>query len=137
MLGETDEWAHGRRYDLYLDAALRNDRFVQRLWETAQAMPEYAGKTALIVSTDHGRGATAEDWTNHGQKVPAAERIWIAVMGPGVPSAGVRAGVTVTQAQIAATAAALLGEDYAAAQTKAAAPLDLRAPRPQSRIPNP
>ncbi len=39
MLGETDEWAHGRKYDLYLDAAWRNDRFVRRLWETAQAMP--------------------------------------------------------------------------------------------------
>ena len=40
MLGETDEWAHGRRYDLYLDAAWRNDRFIRRLWETAQSMPD-------------------------------------------------------------------------------------------------
>ena len=39
MLGETDEWAHGRKYDLYLDAAWRNDRFVRQLWETAQACP--------------------------------------------------------------------------------------------------
>ena len=48
MLGETDEWAHGRRYDLYLDAAQRNDRFIKRLWETAQSMPEYANRTALV-----------------------------------------------------------------------------------------
>lgn len=127
MLGETDEWAHGRRYDLYLDAALRNDRFVQRLWETAQGLPEYAEKTALLVATDHGRGETAADWTSHGEKVPAADRIWMAAMGPGVPSLGVRAGDRVTQAQIAATIAALVGEDYAAAQPKAAPPLDLRA----------
>ena len=26
-LGETDEWGHGRRYDLYLDAANKADRF--------------------------------------------------------------------------------------------------------------
>ena len=123
MLGETDEWAHGRRYDLYLDAALRNDRFIQRLWETAQGMPEYRDRTALIVSTDHGRGDTTADWTSHGQKVPAADRIWIAVMGPGIPTLGVRSGVTVTQSQIAATVAAFVGEDYAGAQPKAAPPL--------------
>jgi hypothetical protein len=126
MLGETDEWAHGRRYDLYLDAAQRNDRFIRRLWEAAQAMPEYANKTALVVSTDHGRGDTPKDWTDHGEKVPAAERIWMAVIGPQVPALGSRASVNVTQAQVAATIAALVGEDYVKAQPKAAAPLPLR-----------
>jgi len=125
MLGETDEWAHGRRYDLYLDAAERNDRFIRRLWEAAQSMPEYANRTALVLSTDHGRGDTGKDWTDHGRKVPAAERIWMAVMGPGVPSLGLRSDITVTQSQFAATIASLLGEDYVKAQPKAAAPLDL------------
>ena len=59
MLGETDEWAHERRYDLYLDAAFRADRFMRRVWEMVQGMPEYAGTTALVLATDHGRGATA------------------------------------------------------------------------------
>jgi hypothetical protein len=75
MLGETDEWAHERRYDLYLDAAHRSDRFVRRLWETAQSLPVYRGRTALVLATDHGRGASPRDWTDHGEKVPAAERI--------------------------------------------------------------
>ena len=70
MLGETDEWAHGRRYDLYLDAAWRSDRFVRRLWELAQSLPAYRGRTALVLATDHGRGATPADWTDHGEKVP-------------------------------------------------------------------
>lgn len=126
MLGETDEWAHGRRYDLYLDAAERNDRFVRRLWEAAQAMPEYAGRTALVLATDHGRGATAANWTGHGEKVPESDRIWMAVMGPGVKPAGVREGVQTSQAQVAATIASLLGEDYNAAQPKAAPPLPVR-----------
>jgi hypothetical protein len=125
MLGETDEWAHGRRYDLYLDSAWRNDRFIKRLWETAQALPEYAGKTALIVTTDHGRGNTAENWTGHGEKVRESDQIWMAVMGPGVQALGTRADVSVTQSQVAATVAALLGEDYNAAQPKAAAALKL------------
>ena len=81
MVGETDEWAHQRRYDLYLDAAWRNDRMIRRLWEAAQSTPEYANRTALIVTTDHGRGDKPEDWPDHGRETPASERIWIAVMG--------------------------------------------------------
>jgi hypothetical protein len=112
LLGETDEWAHEPRYDLYLDAAYRADRFIRRLWEAAQSMPEYRGRTALVVAVDHGRGATASDWTDHGRKVPAAERTWIAVMGPRTPPMGIRDGITVTTAQVAATIAGLVGEDY-------------------------
>lgn len=125
MLGETDEWAHGRRYDLYLDAAWRSDRFIRRLWDEAQSLPAYRGRTALVMATDHGRGATPLDWTDHGQKVPAAEPIWMAVMGPGVPALGVRAGVEATQSQLAATVAALLGLDgeFRIAAPKAAPPL--------------
>ena len=120
MLGETDEWGHEGRYDLYLDAAWRGDRFIRRVWETAQSMPAYAGKTALVVAVDHGRGATKEDWADHGRKVPAAERVVMAVMGPDTPALGLRKGVTVTAGQLAATAAALVGEDFRAAAPKAA-----------------
>lgn len=126
MLGETDEWAHQRRYDLYLDAAWRNDRMIRRLWEAAQSMPEYANRTALIVTTDHGRGDQPEDWPNHGRDTPASDRIWIAVMGPGVTPLGIRSGIPTTQSQVASTIAALLGEDYPGAQPKAAPPLDQR-----------
>jgi hypothetical protein len=129
MLGETDEWAHEERYDLYLDSAWRGDRFIRRIWEAAQAMPEYRGRTALVIAVDHGRGATAKDWTDHGRKVPAAERTWMAVMGPAVEPLGVRASLTVTTAQIAATVATLVGEDFHAAIPKTAPPLPLRKER--------
>ena len=88
MLGETDEWAHGRRYDLYLDAAQRNDRFIKHLWETAQSMPDYANRTALVMATDHGRGEGRE-WTSHGEKVPQPNasgwRSWDPVCRPRPP----------------------------------------------------
>jgi hypothetical protein len=123
MLGETDEWAHEGRYDLYLDAAWRGDRFIRRIWEAAQAMPAYAGRTALLIAADHGRGDSPSDWTDHGTKVPAAERIWMAAMGPDTPALGLRKAVTVTAGQVAATTAALIGEDFNAAAPKAAPPL--------------
>ena len=44
-------------------------------------------------------------------------------MGPGTGTSGVREGVTVTTSQLAATVAALLGEDYRAAFPAAGAPL--------------
>jgi hypothetical protein len=120
MLGETDEWAHAGRYDLYLDAAWRADRFLSTLWKTLQSMPAYRGKTTLLLTTDHGRGATLKDWTDHGREVPAAETTWMAALGPAVAQPGVREAVTVTTAQLAATIAAAVGEDYRAAFPRAA-----------------
>jgi hypothetical protein len=126
MLGEGDEWAHEGRYDLYLDATRRADRFIARLWNTLQSLPAYRGTTTLIVTTDHGRGATTEDWKDHGRNVPAAEETWMAVIGPAVPPLGLREGVAVTTAQIAATVAASVGEDFRAASPAAAPPLPFR-----------
>src|SRR5258708_25047727 len=123
MLGESDEWAHAGRYDLYLDSAFRADRFIHRVWDTLQSMPEYANQTTLLVTTDHGRGATTSDWTDHGAKVPAAESTWIAALGPAVPPLGVRPSVRVTTSQVAATIAVVVGEDFRSAVATAAPPL--------------
>ena len=122
-LGETDEWGHGRRYDLYLGAANKADTFLAELWKSVQADPQYKDKTALLITTDHGRGSTRVDWTDHGKNVPGAEFIWVAVMGPNVPLMGERENIEVTQSQIAATVAALVGENFSTASPKAAPPL--------------
>lgn len=129
MLGEGDEWAHAGRYDLYLDAAFRADRFIRRVWDVLQSLPEYANRTTLLVTTDHGRGATTADWTDHGRKVPAAETTWFAALGPGVAPLGAREGTTVTTSQLAATVAAVVGEDFRAAVPAAAPPLPGIGPR--------
>ena len=99
---------------------LRADRFIERIWNTLQSMPEYADQTTLLVTTDHGRGATTTDWTDHGRDVPAAEITWFAALGAGVAPLGVREGSTVTTSQLAATIAAVVGEDFNAASPKAA-----------------
>ena len=125
MLGEVDEFAHLAKYDLYADAAYRSDQFIKRVWTTLQSLPAYAGKTTLLITTDHGRGATTKDWKDHGKDVPAAERTWFAAIGPGVPALGVRKDLTVTTSQLAATIAAVVGEDFQKAVRGAAAPLPL------------
>jgi Type I phosphodiesterase / nucleotide pyrophosphatase len=122
--GETDSWAHAGRYDLVLEAAHRTDAELARLWASIQSTPGYAGKTSLVITTDHGRGAAPVEWKSHGAKLPVSDRIWIAVIGPDTPALGVREGCgEVTQGQVAATVAALLGEDWCAAEPRAAKPI--------------
>jgi hypothetical protein len=122
--GETDNWAHQGRYDLVLESAHGFDHFVQQLWETMQAMPEYRDKTTFILTTDHGRGSGLVEWKEHGVDEKGSENIWIAVMGPDTPARGERENVgPVTQSQLAAAVAALLGKDYPGDVPGAANPL--------------
>lgn len=120
--GEPDEWAHGRRYDLYLRSIHRVDANIAELWNVMQAMPQYRGSTTFIITADHGRGS-GNDWTDHGKDVNGAERVWMAIIGPDTPAIGVRSNEEVTQSQIAATIAALLGKNFNAAQPLAAPPI--------------
>jgi hypothetical protein len=123
--GETDDWAHEGRYDCVLRSAHSTDRYIQRLWEAAQASPEYRSKTTLLITTDHGRGSGLEDWKHHGQKQAGSEYIWMAALGPDTPPLGERGDTRpLTQGQMAATVAAFLGEDFVAASPKAARPVD-------------
>lgn len=122
--GETDEWGHDGRYDEYLTAAHRFDAYVKTLWETAQSLPEYRGTTTLILSTDHGRGLGAVDWKSHDKTVPNSDGIWIGVLGPDTVALGERSQVPdLQESQIAATLAAILGENYNADVAKAGRPI--------------
>jgi hypothetical protein len=124
--GETDEWAHGGRYDLMLRATRQFDAYLADLWSTMQAMPQYRNKTTFIITTDHGRGGDESGWRNHGASVQGAEHIWIAVIGPDTPPLGERANVgPVTQSQVAATIAELfgLGGAYRVSAPRAAGPI--------------
>lgn len=126
-LGETDEWMHAGRYDLALEAAHRADALVAELWHTLQALPEYRGRTTLIVTTDHGRGHGPENWKHHGADVPGSDQVWLGVIGPQVPALGVRAGSgLVTLSQVAATVGRAVELNWSAAEPRAAPPLPLQ-----------
>lgn len=118
-LGETDEFSHAGRYDHYLDSAHKFDGYVTRLWDTIQSTPGYKDETTLILTTDHGRGDAPVGWKSHGEKVPGADRIWVGILGPDTAPKGDAPLGHADQNQLAATLAALLGEDYNAYQPKA------------------
>jgi hypothetical protein len=108
---ETDDLAHAGEYDQYLGAAHAEDAMIADLWKIVQSMPEYANKTTLIITCDHGRGdVVKKEWRSHGEKIKDAGQIWIAVMGPDTKPLGeVRAKQILYQCQIAPTVAELVG----------------------------
>jgi hypothetical protein len=123
-LGDTDDWAHEGKYASYLDSAHRVDAYLKTLWETAQSIPEYRDRTTLIVTTDHGRGDTPEQWTRHGDEVVSARYTWAAFLGPDTTALGARENVPpLSQDQIAATLATLLGKDYLSQAPRAGKPI--------------
>jgi hypothetical protein len=124
-LDETDDWAHDGKYDLVLQALQRTDRYLQELWTWLQADPQYRGRTSLVITTDHGRGTTVDDWRSHGATVAGADEIWIAVASPDSALRGEwRGAEPVFQDQIAATLAKLLGLDWNGTQPGAGSPLN-------------
>jgi hypothetical protein len=115
---ETDDYAHGGKYDQYLEMAHMTDKWIADLWAMLQSMPDYKDKTALIITTDHGRGdKIKKEWTSHGKKIEGADQIWLAALGAGIEKMGeVNKSEQIYQAQLAQTIAELLGYDFKASQ---------------------
>jgi hypothetical protein len=123
---ETDDLAHEVRYADLLDALAHTDRRLRRLWDEVQSDPEYRGRTALLVTVDHGRGAGVEHWHQHAAEVASAENVWTAYAVPGCRQRGVLTGRhTFVHAQLAATMAGILGVDYRRRVPGAAPPVTL------------
>jgi hypothetical protein len=127
--GETDDWAHEGHYERYIRSAHAFDAFLGELWDRVQSMPEYRDRTALVITTDHGRGPAPVAWKSHGANIGASAYAWAVLIGPDVPPHGERRDVPlVTLAQVASTVAALVGEDFAGA-LKVAPPIPWNLPR--------
>ena len=126
--GATDHQAHKGNYPNYLDAAHRVDYCLGDLWNTLQSMPQYKDKTTIIFTADHGRGNTMlggeKAWNSHGRKWAGSNSLFLAIWGPDTPNTGeIKNGPALTQSQVAATLAAVMGYDYDVAQSKAGKPI--------------
>jgi hypothetical protein len=135
-LGGTDTNAHAGRDPDYLASASAADAFLSELWASIEANPRTAGRTTLIVTTDHGRGASAGNrWRGHGSGrwrgivVPGlrhvgSDAVWIAARGPGIGSGAYGMDNCASTSQVAATMLRSLGLDEER-QADMALPLDV------------
>ncbi|HEY4936223.1 MAG TPA: hypothetical protein VII44_06575 [Puia sp.] len=114
--GETDEFAHSRRYDLYLQQAANIDKMIAELWYYVQTNAFYRNKTTFIITTDHGRGKKPATWYKHGILTKGSGETWFAVIGPGISRDGeIKSNQQNYQKQMASTIARLLGEQFESA----------------------
>jgi len=111
--GETDDFAHQKKYDLYLQQANQVDRMIGELWHMVQTTPGYKNNTSFLITTDHGRGNSTKHWSGHGFFIDGSSQTWLALMGPNIEALGERTEKQkLYNKQIAETIANLVGEDF-------------------------
>ena len=122
--GDTDEYAHSREYDHYMDAIHWTDLFIRRIVEFCESDPYYKGKTSYILTTDHGRGY-GEAFNSHSASVRGADQTWFIAFGKDIPALGETSdnGIFYTK-QFAATIASILGVDFTPGNGVRCEPID-------------
>ena len=114
--GETDDFAHQKRYDLYLQQANQVDRMISELWNFVQTTPYYKNNTSFLITTDHGRGRKEKHWSGHGFFINGSSHSWLALIGPGIEPLGEKNSKEQFYAkQLASTIAKLAGENFSPA----------------------
>ncbi|MBL8956879.1 MAG: alkaline phosphatase family protein [Myxococcaceae bacterium] len=74
-LWDSDRYGHQGDYARYVNVLRAYDRL---LIEISEGLDD---QTALVVTTDHGRGI-ADQWSEHGPQLPASSRVWAFVLPP-------------------------------------------------------
>jgi Metalloenzyme superfamily len=111
--GETDQFAHSGRYDMYLQQASAVDKMISELWYYVQTNPFYKNRTIFIITTDHGRGEKTSAWYKHGILTKGSSETWMAFMGPGISAEGeIKINRQTYQNQLASTIAGFLNKKF-------------------------
>ena len=102
--------AHFGAWSLYLEAIRRTDRLVHGLWQHAQSLPAYQGRTTLIVVPEMGRDGdlSGNGFQNHRSGDASCRRLWLLALGAGVP-AGLVSERPIRTLDVAPTLARVLG----------------------------
>jgi hypothetical protein len=118
-LGECDEYAHSNKYDMYLEKARQADRMIAELWYYIQTNKNYKDSTTLIITTDHGRGNSSNNWNSHGLFSKGSSQTWLAALGPGINALGeVKEAQQIYTKQVPQTIAKTLGQSFTLSMLK-------------------
>ncbi|SMF17782.1 hypothetical protein SAMN02745866_01170 [Alteromonadaceae bacterium Bs31] len=125
--GEADFFASDGKYDQYILAVNRADRFIAEIWLTLQSLPEFTGKVNLLITTEHGRGSNNDNWQYHGSEqsasadsdpaqskgdIAGSDDIWFAAIGPNIKTGPIKTRECLSLSSFAATAFETLGLNW-------------------------
>lgn len=71
-------------WENYLEAIRKTDEYVYQLWNFIQSDPFYQNKTALYITSDHGRhlDGTREGFLSHGDNCEGCQHVALLAIGP-------------------------------------------------------
>jgi hypothetical protein len=116
--GEID-CAHYGSWSRYVEAIRRTDELTWRIWQAAEQIEQYKGKTLLLILPDHGRELDRQGrwgfihhsnfYSNEGAD-EGCRRVWMLALGPEIkPSQEINKPIPITT--VAATGLEYLGLD--------------------------
>lgn len=105
----VDGAGHGGNFTEYQDALRNVFSLISDLWNAVQSSLYYRNRTILLVTADHGRHDDAHGgFQHHGDRCEGCKRLFLLVIGPGIPAAEVRLDSTY-QIDITPTIGGFLG----------------------------
>lgn len=125
---EVDLKAHDGDWDDYVRQIEIVDSLAVLTWKHVQDDPEYANRTYMFITADHGRHDDAHGgFQNHGDDCDSCHHIIFLALGPGI-RAGYQTGAPYGQIDICTTAGQLLG--IATPESRGKRMVELFAPAP-------
>lgn len=106
---EPDFSAHAGDWNNYIGGISMTDAYIEQLWNFIGNDPQYAGKTALLITNDHGRHqyGVQNGFVSHGDGCDGCRHISLLAVGPDFKS-GVDVFTPHDQIDIPATIARLM-----------------------------
>ncbi len=127
-LNDVDKIAHLRNWNNYVKAIEVADSLIALTWNHVQADPDYAGKTYLFVTADHGRHDDAHgDVNEHGDSCDGCQHLIFLALGPNI-KANQQIDTAYNQRDLCRTVGQILG--VSTPQSQGAVMSDLFVPLP-------
>lgn len=83
-LKAPDTFSDNNGWTAYLQAVRKTDEYVNKIWELIQSNPFYKDKTALYITSDHGRhlNGIGEGFLDHGDDCDGCQHVSLLALGP-------------------------------------------------------
>ncbi|MEJ8755938.1 sulfatase-like hydrolase/transferase [Pontibacter sp. H259] len=114
---EPDGYAHAANWPHYIRGIVRDDRYVQQLYEFLRKNKYYKKNTTLLITTDHGRHLEGINggWIDHGDNCEGCQKIFLLAIGPDFKK-GSEVTTKHTLVDISATVAKMMGFEFEQSQ---------------------